>query len=1136
MPVFDTSAWGTAETDVTAPQVTPKARSSFTDTLGAKWDQESVYVASKVRPTLEYPDDHSFDYKSYDKGYWGFLAAARNKDHAEDMISQFKREQENKKVLDNASWVTELGTEILVGATNPLNYLGLGGAATVGKAALKGAGGAMLGTALTEPILQSNQIDRSAMDSLTNIAGAAVGGAVLGGAGKMISNKLGNGGFMANETPVLQGTQNTYTPAGVQNTGSVGAAGVTGPVDRSMADSKLQSIPFLPKSWTEPITRFALPFARSANQRLSTSSLESVRNAQNILLRTSLATTENANGVANQVPIEVAVGQRAGDLYTKLIETDKNLREAWWKKVEGGTYDGQAILADLRVMDPNLPENYKLNRTSFDKVLKMYMADDKSIGSQMEEVVQRVAGASKMRADLDAEKIDLGLAKNSQLEDIITGEKIIDPTKSVDYAMLGELKKQRAEMNAELEALKSSRTSKGRLNAAEKAERKTLEDKIAGHDKAIEAKAAAVKDAQDAYDSLIPSSKTHRFSYEDGAHYLSRVFDKGRIMGDREGFIDDLVKGWAARNPELDLTDVYTKADLEQAARQVSNKLLNEENTVSLGELLKSLDLPGKYTKDRTLNVDDKFLTNWTHDDVLATEMFHISQATVDVELARAGVKFDDLIYRIQLEAQDRINDLNAEFGAGSKKAASAISKLLKERDRDIAELEYAMRRLKRQSPGSSNPTVTSFNEWTSRFNKLSGMAMLGSSALPNSLGDIGSVARALGTGRTYKIIGQFFNKEVRDDIIANAKQMGVLSELVDRAVRQAHMGDELADSLNPNKGLKGPALQKFDRGLNTAADLFSRYSLIDAWSRAGRVVASTASTQHIIESAAKGWKNLSDTTRADLAKFYIDEDMLERIAVQSSKHSDDVQGVKFAALEKWDDAEAARVFKASVYAHTEYALNIPSIGTGSTIMSENFLGRMYTRFKSFNNASHESTFLSSLQNREASRVVTGVLNYALWGFLGTAAYDYLSGRPCDWETYFGDSDAMTKTAWKALTKGGYVAAASDAFVSVSKALGSDKLGVVSEAWRSVMPESLEKELFPKFEKLSAIEKAAGPTYSYVLKGYEAGTGFLDGAADEKDVGNVRSLLPGQNIGWLRRGLDYVEEALGGRDADRNMK
>jgi len=432
------------------------------------------------------------------------------------------------------------------------------------------------------------------------------------------------------------------------------------------------------------------------------------------------------------------------------------------------------------------------------------------------------------------------------------------------------------------------------------------------------------------------------------------------------------------------------------------------------------------------------------------------------------------------------------------------------------------------------NPTVSLVSSWWERGNKLSGMAQLGSSALPNSLGDVASVARALGTGKTYKLVAKMFTPEARADMKANAKQLGVLSDLIDTVIREQQLSDNLADSMNPNKGFKSTSLQKLDSGLTRVGDAFAKYSLIDGWSRAGRTVASTASVQHILQAGDTGWGKLSATTRTDLAKFYIDEDMLGRIAGQAQKYAEDRSGVKFAGVEKWDDAEAARIFQASVYAHTEHALNIPSIGTGSAFMNENFFGRMLTRFKTFNNASHESSFLQSLQNRDASRLITGALNYAFWGFAGTFAYDVVSGRPHDFDTYFGDADAMQLTAWKALTKGGYVAAATDAFVSVSKAAGGD-WNPFKEEWRALMPESIEKELFPKFDRLSAPEKLLGPTYGYGSQAYKTLSGLLDGEVTDKDIHGIRTMLPGQNIGWLRRPLDYLEEYLGGYEADRKL-
>lgn len=1129
MPVFDSAAWGTNSNDPTAPAPTVKPKSSFGDTLGATWNQESVWVPSLVKPSLEYTDDTSFDFKSYDKSLWPLVSVARNKEHAEDLIKQAEKERANKEIRDNASWVTGLSTDVIVGLTNPLNFLGFGPSKTLLQGVGKAVAANVIGTAATEPILQSNQVTRTWEDSALNIATAGAIAVPFGAVAHFLGNKLSHGTF----ADKASAPKTVFEPNMLMDSGGHVSGGAAAVKNRVMTDAKLESIPFLPKSWTEPITKFSLlgKFSRSANQELTTSSFVSVRNAQNILLRSGMSTVENAQGVANQVPIEVAVGQRAGDLYTRLIETDKNLRDAWWSKVENGTYDSQNILNTLRIMDPTLPENYKVNRTSFDKVMKAYMADDSTLGSQMDEVVKRVKAGADIREQLDADKIDFGLADKGKLVDIASGKTLEDPTKGVDAAMLSELKKQRVEIAAELENLKANRSTKGKLTDAEVAERKAIKDRLDGHDKAIEAKAAELEQKKADWDGITPDSKLHKFAYEDGSHYLSRVFDKGRINGNPNGFMDALVEGWKARNPdiEFDADGVYS---LREAAEMVLHKLLNEHQTTSLGEVMKNLDMPGHYIKDRTLAIDDKFLLNWTHDDVLSSEMYHISQAVVDVELARANVKFDDLIHDIQTEYRADVDAINLKFKDKPEKAAEAIGKLGKERDKNIEELTYAMQRLKRQSGVDTGSTMNSFERWWGRVNKIAGMAQLGSSAIPNSLGDVASVARSFGTGRMYKIVAKAFDKDFRADIQANAKQMGVLSELVDRAVRDAHMGEVTADSMNPNKGFKGAVEQKFDRGLGKAVDVFGKVSLIDGWSKVGRTIASAASTQNILDSAAKGWDNISPQTRTELAKFYIDKNMLERISAQASKHSTDVEGIKFAGIDKWDDAEAVRVFRASVYAHTEHALNIPSIGTSSRFMSETFMGRMLMRYKTFNNAAHESTFLSSMQNREYSRIATATLNYAFWGFASVYAYDTISGRDNSMENYFGNTDKAILTGWKILAKGGFVAAGSDAFVTLVK-LAGHKNSPLHDAVREVFPESLEKELYPKYDDVGLLAKIAGPTYGYLEKAGTAAVGLMDGDASDKDIGNVRGLIPGQNIGWLRRGIDYLEEALGGRQADR---
>lgn len=1128
MAILNTTDWGVAPDPAATPALKkPPAKTGFIDGVKATWEQESIWVQSGVRSTVEYPNDASFDYKSYDKKYWPVVAEARNRDHADALVKQTDKENKNREIMENQSFVLGLATNVVVGATNPLNYIGVGKAATFAGAAVKGAVGAVVGTALTEPFLHAQQLTRTMEESAYNIAGAAVVGAPLGAAGKALGNKLDGRGFFENEAPQSRPGEKTPVQQGIDSgfgADSISAARVR---TTSMEDHRISTIPFIPKAWSENIVRFSLfgDWNRSANQRLGTSSFEASRNAQKVLLRSSLATDGNVRGDASVVPIEVAAGQRVGDLATQLQETDTALRDAWWKKVEGGTYDRDEIIANLKLIDPSIDDTYVLNRSSFDRVIKAYMADGQGFGAQMDEVVKRVDLAAKQREQLDADKIDFGLADKSQLEDIVTGRRVQKPEDTIEFRRMALAREERTKLSEEIKALRANKADKAEIDMA-KDRLKLLEDAIEKDKQTFDVYKAD-------YDQLIPTSKTHRFSYQDGAHYLSRAFDKGRIIGNRQGFIDALIEGWKARNPDADWNNMYVQNEVFTNAKLVTEKILGEDDVVSMADLKENLDLPGDYTKDRALNIDDKFLLNWTNDDVLSTEMYHLSQAVVDVELARNGVRFNELIEDLNKEAAKRSMEINEKYKGDAKKIANEIHAMEKEKSKDIEQLQFAMRRLKRKGPKGLDSMQQLLNTGMGIGNRVAGMAQLGSSAFPNSLGDVASVARSFGTGRTLKLVAKMFTKEAREDMRANAKQLGLLSQLIDTTIREQQLSEQLNASMNPNRGFAGRTAQKIDRGTEKAQDIFSKVSLIDFWSRSTRMVASAASTQHIVEAALKGWDNLSDTARTDFAKYYIDGDMMARIGEQVKKHGTDADGVKIAELDKWDDAEAARVFKASLYAHTEAALNIPSIGSGSQFMSENFFGRMLTRFQSFNNASYESSFLQSLQNREVSRIATGLANYAFWGFAGVYAYDTVTGRDTSMEKYFGDSDKATLTAWKILAKGGFVAAPTDKAATLLKAADAE-WNPLADEMKDIVPERLSEELFPKYDDVDFLQKLVGPTGGYIKGLGEAAGGVLDGEVTDKDVGKIRNLIPGQNIGWLRRGIDYVEEALGGRDADRN--
>lgn len=1117
MAILDTSAWGTPENDPAAPQpAKAKTRTGFIDGVKATWAQESIWEPSKVRSTTEYAYDAGFDYKTYDKNDWALVAGARNKEHADNILEQAAKERANKEIMDNQHWAMGLATNVVVGATNPLNYIGLGKAATVGMAAAKGAAGAVAGTALTEPLLHANQVTRTWEDSAYNIAGSALLGAPLGAAGKLIGNKLGTGSWTKSDSKSLehQLLQEGVIGGGQMGADSIGAARAA---VRSKMDSKVARMP-------EWMTRFALlgDLTRSSNQRLSTSSFQSSRNAVNLLSRQNLATEENLRGVANAVPVEIGAGQRNAELTTSLLVTHDNLEKAWFSKVENGNYSVKSIVDELKRFDPTVTDDYKVTPLTFRKLLKHYMADAENFNLQMNEVHLGVKNMTENRLGLEADSIDWRMVDKDKLIDIATNERIVKPENSIDAAQLKKLRAERAAFAEEL--------TDARKNKLAKADIEALKVRVADHDAQIQLRVAALEKRIADYESLQPSSKTHKLGYEDGSYYLSRVPDKGKILANRKAWEESLIRGWVERNG---YTNEQLASDLRHelvtVAQRVTDKLLGDDFTVSMGELQGSMDLPANVFKDRTLAVDDKHVSAFMHDDVVATELYYYSQATVDLELAKNGLKFDDMIRAVQDEFNQRVEDIKAKV-KDNEQSAKLINKLGRERDRDIEQLKYVMDRLKRKGGRGNDLLTGAFGDWVNRANKIAGTAQLGSSAFPTSLGDIASVGRNFGQARTtWNIVRGVFDSEFRKDIMANAKEMGVLSELINQQVRDMHLNELANQSLDPNKGFKSVGLQRLDHGIDQVTDAFGKLSMINIWAKSGRAIASASATQNIIHAANKGWKNLDATQQMDFAKFYLDEAMLDRIAVQLKAHADNAEGIRFAAVDKWTDEEAARVFKASVYAATEHALNLPSVGSGSKWQNDTLSGRIFMRFKSFNNAAHESTFLASLQNREISRVVTGTLNYAFWGFASLYAYDTITGRDTDMEKYFGDSESMQKTAWKVLTRTGYMASAQDAFVNASKA--GDLLGI--EAWREVFPKGLEDELFPKYEDVSAPEKLLGPTYGWASKVGQGFVGLIDGDVSDKDVGNVRSVLPGQNIGWLRRGIDYVEEFLGGRKADR---
>jgi hypothetical protein len=157
---------------------------AFSNTIDPNFNSAN-YVYNNIRDTK---------YATY---FERFLSV-NNEEDAIKLQQRIDREEQNNEIIESSGW-KGWGASLIAGIVDPINFIPVFNTASksvrigklltgASKTAIAGAGG----VALTEGILQAQQETRTAQESVVNIAGGAVLGGILGGAGALLSKRKFN--------------------------------------------------------------------------------------------------------------------------------------------------------------------------------------------------------------------------------------------------------------------------------------------------------------------------------------------------------------------------------------------------------------------------------------------------------------------------------------------------------------------------------------------------------------------------------------------------------------------------------------------------------------------------------------------------------------------------------------------------------------------------------------------------------------------------------------------------------------------------------------------------------------------------------------------------------------------------------
>lgn len=305
----------------------------------------------------------------------------------------------------------------------------------------------------------------------------------------------------------------------------------------------------------------------------------------------------------------------------------------------------------------------------------------------------------------------------------------------------------------------------------------------------------------------------------------------------------------------------------------------------------------------------------------------------------------------------------------------------------------------------------------------------------------------------------------------------------------------------------------KFERGLSAVSSRFGVVSLMAPWNAALKQFAGLISMTNLLRSAkhvAQGTATADEIRR--LAAAGIDADLAIRISDEFDIHGEVTDGVWLAQTGDWLDRDAIEAVRAAVVRDVDRIIVTP--GQDKPLWMSTELGKLVGQFKSFPISTMQKTVLAGLQQRDAA-VLNGVV---LMLALGAFAY-WAKSLAAGYET----SDDVAVWAVEAFDKSGLGGWLMEANLIAEKATRGN-IGFSALTGKEVS----------RYASRNVYGALLGPTAGAAADVFQVSGSIFAGDTSKADLHKARMLIPYQNLFFLRRLFDRVEEAVGGEPRKEN--
>ena len=561
-----------------------------------------------------------------------------------------------------------------------------------------------------------------------------------------------------------------------------------------------------------------------------------------------------------------------------------------------------------------------------------------------------------------------------------------------------------------------------------------------------------------------------------------------RVSGDRAKLQKVIDK--AEFKEQLDIEDM----EYEDIARQIAQRIKGSpDGRLPYDWKIGEGSGPGKLNgtpmrgplRSRTFQIPDNLIDDFLDNDIEDLGRVYLRQIAPDIELKR---QFDDI------EMTEEFAQVELWYSEAMKKAKTTRERdrLEKAKNSDIEDLAGMRDRIRGvYAMEDMNNIFHRAGRVARNLNYLRLMGGIVASSVP----DVARIFRAEGIGKTFSkgIAPLAKNLKTFKVSAAEGKAYGIGVDALMGG--RSQIISDIADYTKAGTA--------FERGVQSLTDNFGRINLMDYWTAGVKQLHVVTMQNSVIDGLLKG------KIDKRLSRLGIDDANATAIGGQLKKYAEKVNGVWLSNARNWDNPDLEQIWGAALRKESDRVIVIP--GQEKPLFMSTPMGKTIMQFRSFMFASTQRMTIAAVQGQDHN-ALGGVLMLTTLGMMSYAFKQKDAGREI--------TDDPIALLIEGIDRSGALGAIMEINNTMEK-VSSNNFGL-----RPLLGVDLPAA---RFASRSIADGVMGPTFgsSIGLVARVANAGLGEDDWTESDTRALRRLLPGQNLTFIRNGLDRVEKEIG---------